>query len=105
MNTSSHSSDEEFRGRLVALEEEVALLRQEKQQLRAGWDGEKRRTRDLEKRLVNAEAANTSLQRRVEAFCEAKNVLENEVDDFDVYHSECPIAMSFLCSSTRKSWS
>jgi hypothetical protein len=57
----------------------VILLREETQRLKARCDGERRRNRDLESRLVNAEAANESLQRRVDAFCEAKNVLEYEV--------------------------
>ncbi len=64
---------------MVETEKELILLREENGRLKAGWEGEKRRTRDLETRLVNAESANTSLQRRVEAFCDAKVVLENEV--------------------------
>ena len=70
---------ENFRQRIVDTEKELILLREENQRLKAGWEGEKRRNRDIETRLVNAEAANGTLQRRVDAFCDAKQVLENEV--------------------------
>ena len=70
---------ESFRQRIVDSEKELILLREEKQRVKAGWEGEKRRNRDIETRLVNAEAANGTLQRRVDAFCDAKQVLENEV--------------------------
>ena len=70
---------ESFRQRIVDTEKELILLREENQRLKAGWEGEKRRNRDIETRLVNAEAANGTLQRRVDAFCDAKQVLENEV--------------------------
>lgn len=72
-------AEEQFRQRLVTLERDYILLREENQRLKSGWEGEKRRTRELESRLVNAEAANTSLQRKVEAYCDQKVVLENEV--------------------------
>jgi len=74
-------AEDSFRQRLVNVEKEVILLREENARLRANWDCEKKRSRDLESRLVNAESANTSLQRRVEAFCDAKLVLENELDE------------------------
>ena len=70
---------ENFRQRIVDTEKELILLREENQRVKAGWEGEKRRNRDIETRLVNAEAANGTLQRRVDAFCDAKQVLENEV--------------------------
>lgn len=72
---------EHFRQRLVNMEKECILLREENKRLRAGWDGDKRRIKDLENRLVNAEAANTSLQRRVDACYENKVALENELDE------------------------
>ena len=43
-------------------------------------EGDKRRIRDLEGRLVNAEAANSSLQRKCDAFNDVKANLENEVN-------------------------
>lgn len=72
-------SEESFRNRLVEHENELIVLREENARLKNGWDNDKKRMRELESRLVNAESANTSLQRRVDAFCEAKVVLENEV--------------------------
>ena len=72
-------SEELFRQRLVAKEKENILLREENQRLKIVSEGSERRIRDLESRLVNAEAANTSLQRRVGAFSDQKAVLENEV--------------------------
>ena len=44
-------------------------------------EGDKRRIRDLEGRLVNAEAANSSLQRKCYAFNDVKANLENEVNN------------------------
>lgn len=70
---------ENFRQRIVDTEKELILLREENQRVKAGWEGEKRRNRDIETRLVNAEAANGTLQRRVDGFCKAKLNLENEV--------------------------
>ena len=63
----------------MASEKELVLVRAERERLKTGWDGEKRRTRDLENRLVNAESANTSLQRKVEALGHNELALENEV--------------------------
>lgn len=83
---------DQFRNRIVETEKEVILLREENQRLRAGWDGEKRRIRDLENRLVNAEAANSTLQRKVDAFCEQKVVLENEVRP-----APCVVFVHFFC--------
>ena len=45
-------------------------------------EGDKRRIRDLEGRLVNAEAANSTLQRKCDAFNDVKSTLENEVNYF-----------------------
>ena len=44
-------------------------------------EGQDKRIRDLEGRLVNAEAANNSLSRRVHAFDSARAHLENELDE------------------------
>ena len=49
-------------------------------------EGDKRRIRDLEGRLVNAEAANSSLQRKCDAFSDVKANLENEVTFVFWYH-------------------
>ena len=68
-----------FRQALVEQEKEVVVLREENNRLKNSRESDKKRIRELENRLVNAESANTSLQRRVDAFCEAKVVLENEV--------------------------
>lgn len=84
------------------MEKEAVLLKEENKRLKAGWDGEKRRNVDLETRLVNAEAANTSLQRRVEAFCEAKVVLESEVIHAILTDSIVVMLMTFLSISWMK---
>ncbi len=96
--------EESFRQRLVDTEKEVILLREENQRLKAGWDGEKRRNRDLESRLVNAEAANGSLQRKVDAYCETKVVLEHEVGG-TFFLSKQVILMPVPFSLTRKNYS
>lgn len=75
------NQNEQFRKRLVDAEKELILLREENNRLKYGNDGERRRIRDLESRLVNAEAANTSLQKKIGAFSEAKVVLEKELDE------------------------
>ena len=72
---------EEFRARLVDMEQELILLREENMKLKSGSEGDKRRIRDLEGRLVNAEAANSSLQRKCDAFTELKSSLETEVSE------------------------
>ena len=72
-------SENQFRQRLVSSEQELVLVRAERDRLKSGWDGEKRRVRDLESRLVNAESANTSLQRKVTALGHNELALENEV--------------------------
>ena len=70
-----------FRDRLVELEQENVLLREENYRLKGGNDGERRRIKDLETRLVNAEAANGSLRRKNTALEETKKELEKELDD------------------------
>ena len=72
---------EALRARLVEAEKELIVLREENTRLKGGSDGERRRIQDLEKRLVNAENANTSLQRKNAALVDAKTVLEKELDD------------------------
>lgn len=76
-----NSQTENFRARLVEAEKEIILLREENNRLKGGSDGERRRVKDLETRLVNAEAANNSLQRKNVALTEAKSVLERELDE------------------------
>ena len=71
----------QFRDRLVALEQENVLLREENFRLKSGNDGERRRNRDLESRLVNAEAVNGSLLRKNKALEETKKELERDLDD------------------------
>ena len=70
-----------FRDRLVDLEQDNILLREENYRLKGGNDGERRRIKDLETRLVNAEAANGSLRRKNAALEETKKELERELDD------------------------
>ena len=66
---------------MVEAEKEIIVLREENSRLKGGSDGERRRIQDLEKRLVNAENANTSLQRKNAALNDVKSVLEKELDD------------------------
>ena len=68
-----------FRAHLVNSEHELILLREENTRLKGLTETDRRRIKDLEDRLVNAESANNSLQRRVQASHQAKTVLENEV--------------------------
>jgi len=70
-----------FRNKLVEIEKELILTRQENSSLKTLSEGQDRRIRDLEGRLVNAEAANNSLSRRVHAFDSARAHLENELDE------------------------
>ena len=70
-----------FRDRLVELEQENILLREENYRLKGGNDGERRRIKDLETRLVNAEAANGSLRRKNTALEDTKKELEKELDE------------------------
>ena len=75
----NHSSVESFRGHLVDQEQELILLREENLRLKNISEADRRRIKDLEDRLVNAETANNSLQRRVQASKLARVDLENEV--------------------------
>lgn len=67
------------------MEKEIILLREENLRLKGMSENDKRRIRDLEARLVNAETANSSLQRRVHAFNDAKATLEIEARQFKLY--------------------
>ena len=69
-----------FRDRLVESERELICRRDESSKVNEVWNADKQKVRALETRLVNAEAANNSLQRRVDAYCESKVVLEQELD-------------------------
>ena len=51
-------------------------------------DIHKRKIRKLEERLVNAEAANSSLQRKCDAHVNVKSNLENEVN-IQAYEISC----------------
>lgn len=79
---------EKLRSRLVDAEQELIILREENSKLKGGSDGERRRIKDLETRLVNAEAANTSLQKKNVALTEAKSVLERELDEKELVINE-----------------
>ena len=70
---------ESFRGHLVDQEQELILLREENLRLKNIAEADRRRIKDLEDRLVNAETANNSLQRRVQASKLTRAGLENEV--------------------------
>ncbi len=77
-----------FRARLVDAEQELIIYREENTKLKSGNDGERRRIRDLETRLVNAEAANTSLKEKLAAYDSAKTVLERELDEKELMLNE-----------------
>ena len=66
---------------LVEMEKELILSREENGRLKTLGEGRERRIKDLEERLVNAEAANASLARKLEAFNTAAVKLGNELDE------------------------
>jgi len=70
-----------FRELLSKQEKEVVLLRAENKQMKVQLEGERKRVASLEQRLVSAEAANKSLNNRVAAYTDMKQVLENELDE------------------------
>jgi len=70
-----------FRELLSKQEKENVLLRAENKQLKAQLEGERKRVASLEQRLVSAESANRSLNNRVAAYTDMKQVLENELDE------------------------
>jgi len=70
-----------FRELLAKQEKENVLLRAENKQLKAQIEGERKKVFNLEQRLVSAEAANRSLNNRVAAYTDMKQVLENELDE------------------------
>ena len=67
--------------KLVEMEKELTLTKEENSSLKTLSEDQDRRIRDMEGRLVNAEAANNSLSRRIHAFDSAKAHLENELDE------------------------
>lgn len=79
---SDHKSKlEDFRSRLVGTEQELILCREENGNLKTVGESQEKRVKDLEGRLVNAEAANNSLSRKISAFDNARVHLENELDE------------------------
>jgi len=79
--TSHEDQCNAFRDKLVDSERELICLRDESSKINENWKDDKQKIRALETKVVNAEAANNSLQRRVNAFCETKNILEQELDN------------------------
>eukprot|EP00096_Caligus_rogercresseyi_P002527 TRINITY_DN1469_c1_g1_i1.p1 TRINITY_DN1469_c1_g1~~TRINITY_DN1469_c1_g1_i1.p1 ORF type:complete len:848 (+),score=297.15 TRINITY_DN1469_c1_g1_i1:157-2700(+) len=75
---------DQFRKRIVDMDHELILLREEKAKYRSAEELKNRRIEELEARLVSTEAANSSLQRRVGAYSETKNVLEWELDEKEI---------------------
>jgi len=61
------------------------VLKEENYRLKGGSEGDRRRIKDLETRLVNAEAANGNLLRKNNALIEAKRKLEEELDDRELH--------------------
>ena len=76
-----NSNVESFRARLVELEKENIILREENSRLKGGSDGDRRRIDLLEKKVVNAENANIALTRKNAALEDVKIQLERELDD------------------------
>ena len=70
-----------FREFLRNLEKEVVLLRAENKQMKSQLDGERKKVLSLEQRLVSAETANRSLNNKINAYSDMKQVLENELDE------------------------
>jgi len=70
-----------FRDLLKRQDDEVILLRNENKQLRVQLEAERKRARQIETRLANAEAANRSLNEKVNAYADVKLILENELDE------------------------
>ena len=72
---------ETFRDFLVKQEEEVILLRNENKNLKVQLEVERKKSRQLESRLTNAESANRSLNEKVNKFADMKIIFENELDE------------------------
>jgi len=70
-----------FRELLSRQEKENVLLKAENKQMKAQLEGERKRVAGLEQRLVSAESANRSLNSRVAAYADMKQVLENDLDE------------------------
>lgn len=71
----------EFRDNLVKQEEEMVLLRNENKNLKVQLEVEKKKNRQLESRLVNAESANRSLNDKVILYKDMNLLYENELDE------------------------
>ena len=74
----------EFRDQLVKREEEVVLLRSEAKNLKMQLETERRKVRQLESRLTNAESANRSLNDKMNKYEDMKMIFENELDEKEV---------------------
>ncbi len=70
-----------FRDLLVKQEEEVVLLRNENKNLKNQLEAERKKSRQLETRLSNAECANRSLNDKVNMYADMKILFENELDE------------------------
>jgi len=70
-----------FRDRLVKLDEEMVLMRNENKNLKVQYEAERKRCRQLENRLSSAEAANRSLTEKVGMYADMKTLFEVELDE------------------------
>jgi len=70
-----------FRDLLVKQEEEVILLRNDNKNLKQQLEAERKKSRQMENRLTNAESANRSLNDKVSKYADMKLIFENELDE------------------------
>ena len=73
-----------FRSEILEMEEELVLKRREVQSLRAEVEAERSRSQDLEGRIMNAEAANATLQRHIHEHQRYAKMLEDEMEEKDM---------------------
>lgn len=71
----------EFRDLLLKREDELVLLRSDNKALKSQLEAEKKRIRQLESRLTNAESANRSLNDKVGKYEDMRMIFENELDE------------------------
>merc|ERR1711915_52638 len=71
----------EFRDHLLKQEEELVLLRNENKNIKLQLEIERKKSRQLESRLVNAESANKSLNDKVSMYKDMNLLYENELDE------------------------